>query len=127
MVSKDVYVKTGGYDPEFFLQCEDFDWQLRAKKLGFKIMYAHKAKIWHKESMTLGKRSARKAYYDTRNPLVAVRKNCEPCIAKAYLRARLRSFGPALLKNMTQGRFCVAWAMLSGLCSGLTWKQRPGV
>ncbi|MBD3393406.1 MAG: glycosyltransferase, partial [Chitinivibrionales bacterium] len=60
LVSRDVYAKIGGYDTTFFLQCEEYDWQARAKAAGFKFYYTPGAKIWHKESMTLGKWSANK-------------------------------------------------------------------
>jgi len=123
LVSKEVYLKTGGYDPEFFLEAEDFDWQLRAKKVGFKIMFAHKAKLWHKESMTLGKDSPRKAYYDARNPMIAVMKNCEPDIVKKYLRTRIyKIYLPAIIKTALKGKIQKAIYMFAGVCSALIWK-----
>ncbi len=123
LVSKEVYLKTGGYDPEFFLESEDFDWQLRAKKAGFKIMFAHKAKLWHKESMTLGKDSPQKAYYDARNPMIAVMKNCEPDIVKKYLRTRIyKIYLPAILKTALKGKIQKALYMFSGICSAMLWK-----
>lgn len=125
LVSRMVYEETGGYDPEFFLQCEDFDWQLRAKKAGFKIMYAHKARLWHRESMVLGKRSARKAYYDARNPAIAVMKNCDPQTAKRFLQARLfKVYLPAIAKNTIRARFNVSCAMTWGLLSAGIWSLK---
>jgi hypothetical protein len=123
LVSKELYQKTGGYDPEFFLEAEDFDWQLRAKKAGFKIMFAHKAKIWHKVSMVIGKDSPRKAYYDARNPLIAVMKNCEPDIVKTYLRTRIyKIYLPAIIKTALKGKIQKALYMISGICSAMLWK-----
>ena len=123
LVSKELYQKTGGYDPEFFLEAEDFDWQLRAKKAGFKIMFAHKAKLWHKESMILGKDSPQKAYYDARNPMIAVMKNCESDIVKKYLRTRIyKIYLPAILKTALKGKIQKALYMFAGVCSALIWK-----
>jgi len=123
LVSNDLYQKTGGYNPEFFLEAEDFDWQLRAKKAGFKIMFAHKAKLWHKESMILGKDSAKKAYYDARNPMIAVMKNCEPDIVKKYLRTRTyKIYLPAIIKTALKGKIQKSLYMFAGLCSAFIWK-----
>jgi GT2 family glycosyltransferase len=74
LVRRAVWEKTGGYDTEYAYQSEDFDWQVRAKMLGYKIMYTPYARLWHKESMTLGRTSAIKAYYDARNPLIVQMK-----------------------------------------------------
>jgi GT2 family glycosyltransferase len=125
LVSRQVFNETGGYDPEFFLQSEDFDWQLRAKKAGFRIMYAHKAMLWHKESMVLGKNSKRKAYYDARNPMIAVMKNCEAQVVKKYLRARLfKVYCPAIMKQTLKGRPAISWAIVRGMFSAWKWKLR---
>jgi len=75
LVKKSLYEKVGGYDTLFQFQCEEFDWQARAKEAGFKIFYTPKARIWHKDSMTIGKVSAFKAYYDARNPILVILKH----------------------------------------------------
>ena len=74
LVRRDVFEKIGGYDTTYFLQCEEYDWQARAKLAGYKFFYTPEAKIWHKESMTIGKWSPIKAYYDARNPLIVIMK-----------------------------------------------------
>lgn len=123
LVSRKLYEETGGYDPEFFLQAEDFDWQLRAKNAGFKIMFSHRAKLWHKESMTIGKQSSQKAYYDARNPMVAVMKNCPPETSSAYLREKIwKMILPAVFNKAVKGKFDIACAMLGGVWSALKWK-----
>ena len=68
----------------FFLQAEEYDWQARAKKLGYKIMYTPHAKLWHKESMTIGKHSALKAYYDARNPMLVILLHKSPDFFRKY-------------------------------------------
>ncbi|MFZ5801278.1 MAG: glycosyltransferase family 2 protein [Candidatus Omnitrophota bacterium] len=39
--------KVGLFDERFFMYCEDVDWCLRAKKLGFKIYYCPQAPVIH--------------------------------------------------------------------------------
>jgi GT2 family glycosyltransferase len=84
LVSKDLYSKIGGYDTTFFLQCEEYDWQARAKKFGYKIYFSPNAKLWHKESMTIGKRSAMKEFYNSRNSLLVILKNREAAFFKVF-------------------------------------------
>ena len=123
LVSKKLYSTIGGYDLEFFLEAEDFDWQLRAKKAGFKIMFAYKAKLWHKVSMVIGKDSPQKAYYDARNPMIAVMKNCEHDIVKKYLRTRTyKIYLPAIIKTALKGKIQKAIYMFAGLFSAFIWK-----
>lgn len=125
LVSRPVYEATGGYDPEFYLQAEDFDWQLKARNKGFKIMYAHEAKIWHKESMTLGKMSPQKAYYDARNPIIAVLKNCPSEVSRRYLNVKTwKILIPAIIKKAVNGKLRIAYAMSRGLMSAWVWKFR---
>lgn len=54
LVSRKMYDEVGGYDPQFYLQCEELDWQLRAKKTGWKIYYTPHAKLWHWGSASTG-------------------------------------------------------------------------
>lgn len=76
LVRRKVYEEAGGYDPHFFLYCEESDWCVRVRKAGFLIVYTPKAKIWHKGSMSSGGgMNPTHIYYLTRNTLVFLRKN----------------------------------------------------
>jgi GT2 family glycosyltransferase len=72
LVNRSVYIQLGGYNEKLKFQCEEWDWQARAKNAGFKIYYTPYAKIWHKESMTIGKKSAFKAFFDAKNPILVI-------------------------------------------------------
>jgi len=54
LVRSDLIDKTGGYDEDFFMQYEESDWQIRSKKLGYKIYFTPHAKLWHKVGMSTG-------------------------------------------------------------------------
>jgi len=122
LVRRRVYDDTGGYDSLFFLEAEEYDWQARSKKLGYKTMYTPFAKIWHKDSMTIGKESAIKAYYDARNPMLVILLHRSPSFFKRYFwaHARRRIIRSSLvyLKN---GRISNAIAKWRGLLSGIKW------
>lgn len=54
LVRREVIEKVGMYDPEFFLYFENTDWCARVRGAGFRIVYAPKARLWHKGSMSSG-------------------------------------------------------------------------
>jgi GT2 family glycosyltransferase len=123
LVRRDLYEKTGGYDTTFFLQSEDYDWQARAKKAGYKIMYTPHAKIWHKDSMTIGKTSPLKAYYDARNPMLVILKHKSPGYFRKYFwlhfrKDVLKSSIKIIIKGM---EVKTAYKMWSGFFYGIWW------
>lgn len=122
MVNKKLYMEIGGYDIEFVLQAEQFDWQLRAKQKGYKIMYTPFAKLWHKESMTIGKHSPLKLYYDARNPMIALMKHLEPEKFKTYFWLHLKKDTlRASLVNIKHSHFRIALNIWLGFFSGIKW------
>jgi GT2 family glycosyltransferase len=125
LVSGRLYRATGGYDPTFFLQSEDYDWQARAKRFGYKIMYTPYARLWHKDSMTIGRTSALKAYYDARNPMLVILIHKSPEFFRNYL--RLHFFKDILMGSLValkHGRVTKALAQWQGLFSGIIWGIR---
>ncbi len=75
LVSKAVIAKTGLMDDSFFLYYEELDWCARSQKDGFESWYVANSVVWHKESISTGKQSALKVYYQTRNRLKFMRRN----------------------------------------------------
>jgi GT2 family glycosyltransferase len=122
LVSREVYESVGGYDTTFQFQSEEFDWQARAKKHGYKIFYTPNAKIWHKDSMTIGKKSAFKAYYDSRNPLLVILKHKEPDYFLKYFRWHLKK---AVIRRslvaVKQLRFDICISIWRGFLSALIY------
>ena len=126
LISAKLYSETGGYDTTFFLQAEEYDWQARAKKLGYKIFYAPQAKIWHKESITLGKTSPLKAYYDSRNPLVVIMKHRSRQFYRKYRTWHLWNIVimPSVKGVVKKFDLYRAWMIWKGYFSALIWKQK---
>ncbi|NLF02268.1 MAG: glycosyltransferase family 2 protein [Anaerolineales bacterium] len=60
----------GLLDPDYFYMCEDFDWSLRARQAGFRVLFVPHAHVWHLESATMGFLSPRMVYYYVRNMLL---------------------------------------------------------
>jgi GT2 family glycosyltransferase len=66
---------TGGFDDDFFLYCEDTDLGLRARRRGWRAVYAPAAIVIHRYSHSAGRASELKAYYVERNRLFLLLKN----------------------------------------------------
>ncbi len=75
MVPGTVIDKVGMMQEFFFLYYEELDWCETIKKAGYKIYVVPESKIYHKESMSVGKNSTLKTYYMTRNRLLFMRRH----------------------------------------------------
>ena len=65
-----------GLMPEvYFLYYEELDWCEMFKKAGKKIWFSGKTHIFHKESISVGRESALKTYFVTRNRILFIRRN----------------------------------------------------
>lgn len=85
LIKKEVFEKIGFLDGRFFLYYEDTDFCLRAKKRGFKCLFAPRAKIFHKiplENLKIKLSGAANRigvppvhYYHHRNVLMLIQNN----------------------------------------------------
>ncbi len=75
MVSRQALRSAGPMSEDFFLYYEELDWCARIQKAGFEIWYEPAGLILHKESVSVGKQSPLKAFYQTRNRLLFMKKN----------------------------------------------------
>ena len=67
--------KAGLMDESYFLYYEELDWCEKFKRIGKTINFTGKTYIYHKESISVGKESAIKTYFMTRNRMLFIRKN----------------------------------------------------
>jgi GT2 family glycosyltransferase len=75
MVPRAVIEKIGMMPEIFFLYYEELDWCENIKKAGYKIYVVPQSRVYHKESMSIGKNSPLKTYYMTRNRLLFMRRH----------------------------------------------------
>lgn len=75
MVTKAAIEKAGPMADNFFLYYEELDWADRIRNNGFEVWVNMKATIFHKESVSVGKKSALKEYYMNRNRILFIRRN----------------------------------------------------
>ncbi|MFV0606021.1 MAG: glycosyltransferase family 2 protein [Niabella sp.] len=75
MCRKENLLKAGLMDENYFLYYEELDWCEKFKKTGKKIWFTGKTKIYHKESVSVGRASTVKTYFMVRNRMLYIRKN----------------------------------------------------
>jgi GT2 family glycosyltransferase len=78
LVRREAIENAGLMDPHYFLYYEELDWCERIKKAGYTVYVDLDAVIYHKESVSVGKRSGLKEYFMTRNRILFLRKHAPP-------------------------------------------------
>ena len=74
-IHRKVFDKIGLLPEMYFLYYEELDFCEHALRAGFKIWYQPRSLVLHKESMSVGKASTIKVYYQNRNRLIFIRRN----------------------------------------------------
>jgi len=75
MVPRQVIESVGSMWEGFFLYYEELDWCERIRRAGLEVWVEPRARVWHKESLTLGKMGDTKTYFLTRNRILFMRRN----------------------------------------------------
>ena len=99
MISRETLNKVGLMDENYFMFYEEYDYCERVRQAGFQIFYNGHSSILHKQSISIGKNSAIKSYYMTRNRLYFSRKNFTGI---SRLSAVLYNYVIAMPKNALQ-------------------------
>ncbi len=116
MVRKTAIVKAGTMSENFFLYYEEVDWCEHIKRAGFEAWICTDAVIFHKESVSVGKKSRLKEYFMNRNRILFIRRNAPlfnklvfypyfiflvmPRNLVSYIKAKNYAFIPALIKAL---------------------------
>jgi GT2 family glycosyltransferase len=75
MITRDAINKAGLMAENYFLYYEELDWGARIKRAGFEIRLEMGALIYHKESVSVGQKSALKEFFMNRNRILFIRRN----------------------------------------------------
>jgi GT2 family glycosyltransferase len=75
MVRSSIIQEVGLMNDHFFLYYEEMDWSARAARLGYDVLTIPTAKIYHRESLSVGEDSPLKTYFQTRNRIYFVLRN----------------------------------------------------
>lgn len=121
LVKREVIEKVGMFADKFFIYYEESDWSARIIRAGFKIMYVADGLIYHKESITMGKESAIKVYYHTRNRILYMRRNTNFMQLMAFsLFFTFLTFPKGVMKYTLKGQFQHLKSFLRGAFWNLT-------
>lgn len=111
LVRRELIEEIGLLDESFFHYWEETDWNLRARKKGWKVVCSSRAKVWHKLSSTSGYKSSFSDYYFTRNSLILTKKHY-PCFLPMVFIISFYKFPVRILKGKWDNLKAVALGML---------------
>ena len=72
---KNIFVKSGMFDPKFFVHMEEIDYHWRSQMMGYKIVVCTKSVIYHEGGRTLSYESSLKTYFNHRNSMIIFLSN----------------------------------------------------
>jgi len=75
LVPRKIIEEVGSMSEDYFLYYEELDWCERIRKAGYTIIFEPTAKIYHKESVSVGPGNPMKTYYLTRNRILFMAMN----------------------------------------------------
>jgi GT2 family glycosyltransferase len=126
LVRRRVFEEVGGYDPLFFLMCEEADWCVRVRKAGFKIMYTPHAKIWHKGNLGPSSGISKiHQFYLARSEILFIRRHGDTQQFHRYLLNLLLHQAPRKVWYFLKiGKLYLLLPYLRGIGSGMVWLVR---
>ncbi|MFT4666935.1 MAG: GT2 family glycosyltransferase [Polaribacter sp.] len=75
MIPRKVVDEVGNMPEQFFLYYEELDWCEQIRRAGYEIFVEPRARIYHKESVSVGQMSTLKTFYLNRNRIFFMRRN----------------------------------------------------
>jgi hypothetical protein len=75
LVRMETMLEMGLMPDIYFLYYEEHDWCAMFRRAGYKAFYVANSKIYHKESISIGKNSPLKVYHMGRNRIIYLRRN----------------------------------------------------
>lgn len=109
----------GGFDEGFFMGCEDVDWCLRARKLGFRILYAPQARLEHYVSPSVERNPQRMRYLMTRNHLWIMRRHANRLQFMLFLATLPARSALRIARASAGGQWRAVAAEIRGVWHGL--------
>ena len=70
LISRQAIEAIGLLDGRYFINFDDLDLNVRARRAGYRVVYVPSARMWHKVSASMGLASPATTYYMTRNSLL---------------------------------------------------------
>lgn len=122
MIPRKVVEKVGMMPEEFFLYYEELDWSAHIRKAGYEIYIEPRAKIYHKESVSVGKMSTLKTFYLNRNRILFTRRHRSK--VQVFLFSLFLIF-ITIPKNILVYLVKGEWAHVRAFWRAVTWHLGP--
>lgn len=120
MVKREVIEKVGRFPEKFFLYYEEWDWSTRILNAGYEIYVQGNSSVYHKESISVGKKSALKEFYLTRNRILYMRRNSGNVkFILFFIFFALLTFPKTVCKHLCERNPKSLKAFLKGVCASL--------
>ena len=115
LVRKEAIDKAGMMPEIYFLYYEELDWSLQLRRAGYQLEYNPAARVFHKESSSVGQNTPLKAFYMTRNRLLFAKRNLPPFYRSLSIAYQLFLVLPKrVFKALITGKSDLAMAMIKG-------------
>jgi len=118
LVKRRVFEQVGLWDPIFHLSFEDADFCMRARAAGWQSWYAHRARLWHMVSASVGGYRAPKTYHSARSTAIFVRRHAGPWQWLRAVAMILLSLPVALVRELPRGNAAAVLAKVRGFRDG---------
>ena len=118
LVKRAVFEAIGLWDPSYQLCFEDADFSLRARRAGWRIRYAHRAKLWHMVSVSTGGYVPAKTFHSARSTALFVRRFANPWQRFAARVMMALAVPVAFLRELPRGNQAAALAKIRGYREG---------
>lgn len=119
LMRREAVEAAGLWDPTYYLGAEDADWCVRAKQRGYRCYYAHRARLWHMVSASIGVYKPGRTFHTGRSQAIFVRKYARPWHWLSFLFFYSASVPLAFLRELPKGNQAAAVAKLKGVWEGL--------
>lgn len=124
LVRKEAVDKAGPMKENFFLYYEELDWCDTIRRAGYDIWVNMQALIYHKESVSVGQKSALKEYFMNRNRILFIRRNARWYQRWIFYLYFISFVVPRnILTYLREGQA----AFIKQLFSAIAWNCRHGV
>ncbi len=124
MMRKSALDKAGPMADNYFLYYEEMDWCEHIRKAGFKIWVNMQALIYHKESVSVGAKSALKEFFMNRNRILFIRRNCSLKVRMVFWSYFLLVVTPRNILTYIKNK---QWGFIGVFLRAILWNMGNGV
>ncbi|HEY9049611.1 MAG TPA: glycosyltransferase family 2 protein [Ohtaekwangia sp.] len=118
LTSRKVLEAVGMLPEVYFLYYEEHDWTEQVKRAGYKVYYVGTSKVYHKESISVGKNNPIKTYYLARNRILYLKRNTK---GLTQLSSMLFFFLLAVPKDILKLLLRMDFPNLKSYIQGISW------